>query len=72
MGVHLSAYELTPREREAAQIAACGHTNKEVAARMNLTEGTVKQYLTRVYDKTGAVDRSQLTYKLRPIIGESL
>lgn len=57
-------YDLTPREREAAQIAAKGLSNREVAARMSLTEGAVKQYLNRAFEKLGVEKRGQLTYSL--------
>jgi len=57
--------ELTPREHEAARIAAAGHSNREVAAEMGVKESTVKQYLNRVYDKIGVLDRGQLIYVLK-------
>jgi DNA-binding CsgD family transcriptional regulator len=55
--------ELTPREKEAARIAAAGASNAEVAQRMGVSEGTVKQYLNHAYDKLGVWNRYQLTYK---------
>lgn len=58
-------YELTLREREAARLAACGNTNREVGQKMGLTVGTVEQYLNRAYGKLGVTDRTALTYKLR-------
>jgi two-component system, NarL family, nitrate/nitrite response regulator NarL len=51
---------LTPREREAAALAAQGLPNRSVAQRMNTTEGTVKQYLHQVYGKSGLTGRGQL------------
>jgi DNA-binding CsgD family transcriptional regulator len=54
---------LTPREKEAARIAASGHSNLEVAQQMHVTRGSVEQYLHRVYEKLGVTDRSQLSYK---------
>lgn len=54
---------LTPREKEAARIAASGATNKEVAEKMRVTEGTVKQYLHRAFDKVGVDCRSDLRYR---------
>jgi LuxR family transcriptional regulator, maltose regulon positive regulatory protein len=57
--------DLTPREYEAARIAASGNSNRQVAEKMNTTEGTVKQYLNRVYDKTGCGDRAKLVYVLK-------
>lgn len=58
---------LTPREKEAARIAAAGHTNSEVAQEMNVRASTVKQYLNRVYGKLGVENRKQLTYKVESL-----
>jgi hypothetical protein len=37
-----------------------GLRNKEIAARMSITEGTAKAYLSRLFEKTGASDRFEL------------
>lgn len=54
---------LTPRELEAAKLAAQGDPNKVMAKKMNVTEGTVKQYLYRVYEKLGVENRTELQAK---------
>lgn len=54
---------LTPREKEAAQIAAQGHSNKEVAEMMRIKASAVEQYLYRAYEKLGVENRGQLVYK---------
>lgn len=51
---------LTPRERELTGWLAHGLTNAQIATRMHLSEGSVKQYLTRVAGKLGAVSRTQV------------
>lgn len=43
--------QLTPREKQAAILAAVGLTNKEVAETLHISEGTVKQYLHKVCEK---------------------
>ena len=43
--------ELTEQELQIAQLAAARHTNKEIAAALNLREGTIKQYLNRIFLK---------------------
>lgn len=43
--------ELTEQELQIAQLAAARHTNKEIAAALNLREGTIKQYLNRIFVK---------------------
>ena len=45
--------ELTEQELQIAQLAAARHTNKEIAATLNLREGTIKQYLNRIFVKLG-------------------
>jgi len=46
--------DLTPREKQTAILAASGLSNRDVARTLGLTEGTVKQYLHSVTEKTGA------------------
>ena len=44
---------LTARERELAELVAQRLSNREIAERMYLSEGTVKQYVNRIYAKLG-------------------
>lgn len=44
---------LTRRERDVAQFVARGLANPEIADRLGLTKGTVKVYLSRMYEKLG-------------------
>lgn len=50
---------LSPREEEAVTLVASGLTNCEVAARMYLTENTLKSYIRSAYRKMGVRTRSQ-------------
>ena len=52
---------LSKREREVARIAADGFANKTIARKLNITEGTVKLHLHRVYQKLGIKNRHALT-----------
>ena len=52
--------QLSRRERELMALLAQGLSNKELAWRMKITNGTVKQYLTHLYHKIGASDRFEL------------
>ena len=54
--------ELTTREREVAKHAAYGLSNKEIAARLNISVNTVKQSLRNAMDKTGALRRNELSH----------
>jgi len=51
---------LSPRERQLIELLTQGLRNKEIAGRMNITEGTTKAYLSRLFEKTGAGDRLEL------------
>ena len=51
---------LSPRERQLIGLLTQGLRNKEIAGRMNITEGTTKAYLSRLFEKTGAGDRLEL------------
>ena len=50
---------LTERERDVLRLIARGHPNKEIAAELHLTEGTVKGYVSTVLAKLEVTDRTQ-------------
>jgi DNA-binding NarL/FixJ family response regulator len=49
---------LSPRELEVLQLVAAGNTNREAAARLFITEATVKSHLLNIYAKLGVTDRA--------------
>ena len=51
---------LTARERQIVLVLAEGITNKEIARRLRLTEGTVKVHLHNIYRKLGIPNRTTL------------
>jgi DNA-binding NarL/FixJ family response regulator len=51
---------LTPREREIVMHLRQGLRNKQIATEMNITEGTVKIYLFRLFHKLGVRNRFEL------------
>ena len=58
--------QLTKRETQLVRLLTQGLKNKEIAFDLNITEGSVKIYLSRLYAKTGAQDRYELAlYGLR-------
>lgn len=50
---------LTPRELDVIELAALGRTNKEIAAELYLSEGTVRNYLSNAFAKLGLSRRSE-------------
>lgn len=55
-----SEYEINDREYEIIQWIAEGLSNKEIAAKMFLSEGTVRNYLSSILDKLSLRDRTQI------------
>jgi DNA-binding NarL/FixJ family response regulator len=49
---------LTPREEEVLLLLVEGLSNKEIGARLHLTEGTIKNYVSAIISKLQANDRT--------------
>jgi DNA-binding NarL/FixJ family response regulator len=61
---------LTRREGQLVSLLAQGLKNKEIAASLLITEGTVKVYLSRLFKKLGVNDRFELAlYGLKNLYG---
>lgn len=54
------AYDISEREQEIIRLIADGLSNKEIAARLFLSEGTIRNYLSAVLDKLHLRDRTQV------------
>ena len=58
---------LSGRELSVLQALADGMSNKEIAARLGIAEGTVKNHMTNVLGKLGALDRTQAALRAREL-----
>jgi RNA polymerase sigma factor (sigma-70 family) len=55
---------LSPRQREVVALVAEGRTNREVAVELCISEGTVKNYVTKILEIMGVTDRTKLAILL--------
>ncbi|MGD1069380.1 MAG: response regulator transcription factor [Bryobacteraceae bacterium] len=53
-------FRLTRREGQLVSLISQGMKNKEIATALNISEGTVKVYLSRLFQKLGVKDRFEL------------
>ena len=58
---------LSERELEIVRLLARGMTNREIAQRLYLAEGTVKNYVTNILGKIGARDRTQAALRAQEL-----
>ncbi len=56
---------LSERELEILRLVAAGDSNKEIAALLVITEGTVKNHVTNILGKLGVRDRTQAALRAR-------
>jgi two-component system, NarL family, response regulator len=54
----IGAPELTERELSVLRCVATGQANKEVAAALRISEGTVKSHVNKIMQKLGALSRT--------------
>lgn len=59
-----SIASLSPRQREVVALIADGKTNREIADRLHISEGTVKNYVTKILEVAGVTDRTKLAVLL--------
>jgi DNA-binding NarL/FixJ family response regulator len=60
-----TADPLTAREREIAELVADGHTNRQIAARLYLSEKTIETHLSKLYAKLGVSTRGAMVATTR-------
>ena len=54
---------LTQRERKLVMLVARGLRNRDIAAELGITEGTVKVYLHAIFEKLGVANRTELAVR---------
>ena len=55
--------EMSRMETEIMRLAAEGMTNREIAARVHLSQNTVKFHMRQIFQKTGAANRTELAHE---------
>ncbi len=60
---------LTPRERGVVELVTRGLKNREIAAELGITPGTVKVHLMHIFEKTSTKDRFDLALQSARILG---
>jgi Response regulator containing a CheY-like receiver domain and an HTH DNA-binding domain len=61
--------ELSERESEIAGLIADSYSNREIAAKLFIAEGTVKNYISTIYEKIGTNDRTKAVKILKELLG---
>ena len=59
-GVDYASRNIYERELDIIRLIANGYSNKEIAAELFLSEGTVRNYLSSILDKLQLRDRTQV------------
>jgi len=62
-----AADPFTERERDIIRLLVQGQTNQEIAATLYLSLGTVKNYVSQIYLKTGINDRTKVILHLKQL-----
>jgi len=63
-----SAPPLTRRERELIELVRQGLRNRDIAAELGVTEGTVKVYLHAIFDKLQVENRTELALRAGELV----
>lgn len=65
--------DLNETERKVTYLVGCGMSNKEISGKLNLSEGTIRNYLSSILNKLDLRDRTQLAiWEVQNGIGRKL
>lgn len=59
-GTSANSFGLTTRQLEIVGAVVAGHTNRDIAKKLSISEDTVKHHLTQIFMKTGTANRLEL------------
>lgn len=57
-------YELSAREKEVLELMNCGKSNAQIAAKLSISENTVKRHANNIFRKTNTQGRHEVLYKI--------
>ena len=57
----LKSLELSPQQARLVALMLQGNSDKQIAAEMGVRFGTVRTYLSRIFERTGTSGRAELT-----------
>lgn len=61
-------FQMTEREKEICDLLVKGLTNKQICEKLYLTTGTVKNYITVIYNKLGVNNRTAAVLLLKKLL----
>lgn len=64
----LEDFHITEREKDICMLLIEGMTNKEICEKLYLSTGTVKNYITSIYNKLGVSNRTAAVLFLKKIL----
>ena len=53
-------YKITGKEKEVLRLLIIGKANKEIASDLSISHGTVKNHISKIYEKTSTSNRVEL------------
>jgi DNA-binding NarL/FixJ family response regulator len=64
--------ELTPRELDLVRGVVAGKSNKEIGSYLHLSEGTIKEYMSKLFRKLNLDSRTKIAVWAVKTLGLSL